>query len=250
MATTADGRVLAAWSELGNSAAPDPSAHRVYQLSGSTWVPLGPSLNSTVNALLPLRGGDLVAGGNFTLADNWPSATIARWRWGNPPSPLCGTLPPSQAVCTSKAAELSVPLTFSQQGPTRFQWRRNGQPLTLSDNPTALSQTFVIPTPTAADLASMDCLVTVGCLTEVTTAVQLTLTRACSTADLPIGGQCPDGTVDGGDFIAFINSFGIGDATVDSTADIAGGGDEAILPDGTIDAMDFIAFINEFAIGC
>jgi len=63
-----------------------------------------------------------------------------------------------------------------------------------------------------------------------------------------------DGTpADGGDFILFINSFGIGDATVDPLADVAGGGDPNRPeggPDGNIDGTDFIAFINAFAAGC
>jgi len=62
-----------------------------------------------------------------------------------------------------------------------------------------------------------------------------------------------DGTPDGTDFILFINSFGIGDATVDPVADVAGGGNPALPeggPDGTIDGTDFIAFINAFGAGC
>jgi hypothetical protein len=48
--------------------------------------------------------------------------------------------------------------------------------------------------------------------------------------------------MDGTDFIAFINSFSIGDTTVDGLADMNG--------DGTIDGGDFITFINAFALGC
>jgi hypothetical protein len=59
-----------------------------------------------------------------------------------------------------------------------------------------------------------------------------------------------DGTVDGNDFIAFINSFSIGDAAIDPIADVAGGGTNGDQPDGTIDGSDFIAFINAFAAGC
>jgi len=62
-----------------------------------------------------------------------------------------------------------------------------------------------------------------------------------------------DGTIDGTDFIAFINSFAIGDAAVDATADVAGGTNPGLPeggPDGTIDGTDFIAFINAFAVGC
>jgi RHS repeat-associated protein len=54
-------------------------------------------------------------------------------------------------------------------------------------------------------------------------------------------GNIPDGSFDGDDFIVFINSFGIGDASVDPAADVD--------HDGTIDGSDFIAFTNAFAIG-
>ena len=66
----------------------------------------------------------------------------------------------------------------------------------------------------------------------------------CSVADIvDSGGTAPgDGTLDGSDFIAFINSFSIGDATVDSLADLNF--------DGTIDGTDFIDFINAFGLGC
>lgn len=76
---------------------------------------------------------------------------------------------------------------------------------------------------------------------------------ACSLADVAGGGpsgMLPDGTLDGSDFIAFINSFAIGDVQVDRAADVAGGGTEGLQPDGTIDGTDFIAFINAFAVGC
>ena len=63
-------------------------------------------------------------------------------------------------------------------------------------------------------------------------------------------GREPDGTVDGSDFVAFINSFAIGDASVDPVADVAGGGANALEPDGTIDGSDFIEFINSFVAGC
>lgn len=59
----------------------------------------------------------------------------------------------------------------------------------------------------------------------------------CSPADV-----LADGVVDGSDFVAFINSFAIGDVTIDPVADIN--------RDGIVDGNDFVAFINAFAIGC
>ncbi len=81
-------------------------------------------------------------------------------------------------------------------------------------------------------------------------AADFTVTPAgCSVADLDTTGNGPDGTLDGSDFISFINSFGIGDAAVDPLADIVDAGGTP-PGDGTIDGSDFIAFINAFAAGC
>ncbi len=55
-------------------------------------------------------------------------------------------------------------------------------------------------------------------------------------------GPFPDGIVDGNDFVAFINSYGIGDAAASPVADVNS--------DGIIDGNDFVAFINAFAAGC
>jgi hypothetical protein len=75
----------------------------------------------------------------------------------------------------------------------------------------------------------------------------------CSVADVAGDGPAglnSDGTVDGTDFIEFLNSFAIGDASVSPVADIVGGPAAGVSPDGTIDGNDFIAFINAFALGC
>ena len=66
----------------------------------------------------------------------------------------------------------------------------------------------------------------------------------CSPADIVGGaaGPGPDGTLDGSDFIAFINSFAIGEAVIDPAADLD--------RDGTIVGSVFLTFINAFALGC
>jgi len=72
-------------------------------------------------------------------------------------------------------------------------------------------------------------------------------TTGCNPADLADGGGNPpgDGTLDGSDFIAFINAF----ASDQPLADIVDAGGST-PGDGTIDGSDFIAFINNFAAGC
>jgi cytochrome c peroxidase len=67
------------------------------------------------------------------------------------------------------------------------------------------------------------------------------------TADIAGGsGMAPgDGTVDGGDFIAFINAFSAGTAAADIADTVTTSG-----PDGNVDGNDFIMFINAFSSGC
>jgi len=69
----------------------------------------------------------------------------------------------------------------------------------------------------------------------------------CSIADLVGGDGNPpaDGSVDGNDFQAFLNSFGSGDALADIV-----GGDGNPPADGSVDGNDFQAFLNAFAAGC
>ena len=64
-------------------------------------------------------------------------------------------------------------------------------------------------------------------------AVIIPASAACSLADVTA-----DGSVDGSDFIAFINAFGAEEVLAD------------VNQDGTIDGGDFIAFINAFSAGC
>ena len=51
-----------------------------------------------------------------------------------------------------------------------------------------------------------------------------------------------DGVVDGNDFVAFINSFSVGDVSVDPIADVNN--------DLIVDGNDFVEFINAFGAGC
>lgn len=59
------------------------------------------------------------------------------------------------------------------------------------------------------------------------------ITSGCGPADVN-----SDGTVDGNDFVAFINAFGAGDLLAD------------INTDGVVDGGDFVLFINDFGAGC
>ena len=71
--------------------------------------------------------------------------------------------------------------------------------------------------------------------------------RACSLADLVGGDGNPpaDGSLDGNDFQAFLNSFAAGDLLADIV-----GGDGNPPADGSVDGNDFQAFLNAFGVGC
>ena len=156
-------------------------------------------------------------------------------------APVTGA--PASAVCPGTAITLSA--TGSGTGPLDYQWRKNTAPISL-----ATGATYVISAAAAGSIGSYDVVVTNGCGTATSAAVSVSVSLPCSIADIPNSGTCADGTVDGSDFIAFINSFSTGDATVDPVADVAGGGNAGDLPDGIIDGSDFIAFINAFSAGC
>ncbi len=57
------------------------SAGGVWRFDGTAWHLLGaaPAVSGGVNALLPLPGGDLLAGGSFTDIGGVPARAIARW---------------------------------------------------------------------------------------------------------------------------------------------------------------------------
>jgi hypothetical protein len=165
---------------------------------------------------------------------------------------LASNMPTSRVSCLTGDATFSI--IAAGTGPFTYQWRKDTVAIDPVANPSAATATLILSNLGPADVASYDCVVTNACGSVTSNAATLTLAAKCSVADIvgtnggPI--QCADGTVDGSDFIAFINSFSIGDATIDPLADIAGGGATGEVPDGTIDGTDFIAFINAFAIGC
>ena len=185
-----------------------------------------------------------VFGGFDTLLDNISLVNNA--------VPIFFREPRSQRVCPGETATFFVDIDGPR--PIFYRWRKNGIFIDPDVNPSAATRELVIPNVQAADLGNYDCLVSNPCADVSYTAASLTLFGRCGLADVvgstSGGTQCGDATVDGSDFIAFINSFSIGDASIDPIADVAGAGDDGLEPDGTIDGNDFIAFINAFALGC
>jgi hypothetical protein len=113
---------------------------------------------------------------------------------------------------------------------------------------------LIIREVTPDDEGAYTCTISTACGSVVSSPIYFTLRAcACSRADIAGSGRAglyPDGVVDGSDFITFINSFVIGQASIDPHADIAGSSTDEMWPDGVIDGTDFIVFINAFAAGC
>jgi hypothetical protein len=200
-------------------------------------------------------GNVFIAGytGGSLFGPNAGSDDVFLAKYGPPCSALTFTVQPfATTVCRTLATSFTV--AASGSGPLSYRWRKGGVPIDLAVNPSAATDTLQISNVQATDGGSYDCVVTDSCVSVTSAAATLT-TRycACLVADLVGGGDDGlqrDGILDGSDFIAFINSFAIGDATVDPKADVAGGGLVGLDPDGTIDGTDFIIFINVFAAGC
>jgi hypothetical protein len=205
-----------------------------------------------VRALAVLPGGDVIAGGDFSTAGGVTASRIARYSFGSAALRITAQ-PTSQTTCAGTAVTFSV--SAAGASPITYQWLKGAVPLDADANPTAATPTLTLTNVQAADAASYSCTLTNICGSVTSNAALLTLVSCggCSLADIAGGGpdgRSSNGIIDGTDYIAFVNSFAIGDATVDPMADIAGGGDIGLEPDGTIDGTDFIFFINAFAIGC
>jgi hypothetical protein len=181
------------------------------------------------------------------------SPTASTWLL-RPPCLAIQITTQTAAVSTCRTSNATFTITATGNNPLTYRWRRGGVPIDITANPSAATDTLRLVRVQAGDAGLYDCIVSTDCGSVTSAAARLTVrTCICLEADIAGGGGAgnePDGTVDGTDFIAFINSFAIGDATVDPLADIAGGGDTGLEPDGTIDGTDFIFFINAFAIGC
>jgi hypothetical protein len=243
-----------------------------YHPGTGTWSALGTgTTSSVVRALAVVPGGEVLVGGGFVSAGGNFTPNFARYAFGST-GPSISTQPSPQSACPNGTADFSVianggaPFTYQWQiesaPPSSNVWTnlasgpllRNGQTIaTVQDAQTAtLRYTMFIND--GVPIRSR-CIVTNTCGSVTSDPATLTIQSCggCSLADIAGGGDLgnlPDGTIDGTDFIAFVNSFGIGDATVDPAADVAGGGGDGLQPDGTIDGSDFIAFINAFAVGC
>lgn len=180
-------------------------------------------------------------------------------------APVIAGQPSGGPVCIGGTTQLAVTLAPGHWGSVSYQWYRYVPafpiyvPLTSGPLPSgatvsgAQGPTLTVTNFQALDAGQYYCMVSGPCNGGPSQVATLAAVESCSLADIvattsgPV--TCGDGTIDGSDFIAFINSFSIGDPSIDPLADIVDGGGTP-PGDGTIDGSDFIAFINAFAAGC
>ncbi len=178
--------------------------------------------------------------------------------------PVLTSQPTDQIACQRGTVRLAVTAAGGLCNSNfTYRWSKGGMPLNDGNMGTstisgAVTRELLITNFSGAAAGSYRCAVANSCGTVTSNPATIALGASCSLADIvgtvsgsPTGPLlCPDGLVDGADFIAFINSFSVGDPAIDALADVAGGGPDGLWPDGIIDGADFIAFINAFSAGC
>ena len=210
----------------------------------AAWVPSGPAAPANDNC-----------SGAITVSAGSPAATgtNAAATTGTGESPTCATA--SKGVWYNFTAGSAGGYTFNTEGSAQadtvlaLYTACGGTQLACDDdsgtgNLSALTATLTAGQNIKVMLASWSATATGG---GFTLNIISPAAVACGLADIVDGGGIApgDGTVDGGDFIAFINAFSAGDPLADL---VDGGG---VPPgDGTVDGSDFIAFINAFGAGC
>jgi len=195
-----------------------------------------------------LRGRAVLMGGLSGM-----SLTAEAWELGQPcNTPSWDVEPIARRLCGSDTTMVSV--VPGTSGSVTFQWWKDGAVIDPLVNPSAATGILLMQGDDASVDGWYDCVMSNTCGTALSATVRLPLAWCvCSMADVAGGGpdgDQADGTVDGADFVAFMNGFASGNSEFRSQADIAGGGEFGDQPDGTVDGSDFIAFLNAFTTGC
>ena len=172
-------------------------------------------------------------------------------------APTISMDPDPVAACENEPAEFFV--AASGPGPLTYQWRRNGIPISVLDNPTAATNLLSIPAITQADVGTYSCVISNTCNSVTSQAAALTIVPCTAPCPADIantdGDPIPDGTVDNGDFGLFFAAFFLPpNDPLHLLADIANTDGDTVQtgggPDGQVDNGDFTAFFAFFFQGC
>ncbi|MDX9911946.1 MAG: GC-type dockerin domain-anchored protein [Phycisphaerales bacterium] len=238
---TRDGDIIVAgWFE----AAGGQTVNNIARWDGEQWHPLGMGLAVTsnfarVNAIAELPNGDIVAVGQFNLADGNPALGSARWdgtQWHAMGAGLSGD--PTDLMVRSNGDLLAIG-EFSGLSDGIVRW--NGVAWE-----SVKAEDYRTPPGAIAELADGD-LVVGGSFEYVrdfdgdSGISSLSIARYtlpdCCLADWDSSGGAPDPN----DYLAYLNDW----SAHAPAADLAPAGG-----DGNWDSSDFLAFLNLFANGC
>lgn len=197
---------------------------RVARWTGSAWTALGTGVDNSAGAVLVTPDGDVLVGGGFRSAGGAPSSYFARYRTAMP-RPVIEEGPVPVRTCRGGNATFSVRVT----GDVTYQWRRDGDALDTTENPSAASATLVLSGVGPGDAGAYDCVVSGECASESSGPATLTVCIADTTCD---------GVVNSQDFFEFLVRF----FALDPRADINA--------DGVVSSQDFFDFLGAFFLGC
>ncbi|MBS0191033.1 MAG: hypothetical protein U0573_03935 [Phycisphaerales bacterium] len=183
------------------------------------------------NRLVRLVGNAYVSGPSLA-----GGAQIRGLAWGFlPPRTV---MPAFAGVCPGGTATITAHAVGT--GPFSYKWRKDGQDIAASENPSALKPTLELPGASGATVGQYDCVILNDCGTHVTDAVPFIL----CVADL----NC-DGAVDDTDFTIFLVQYNILDCADPS---MPAGCSCDFNADGIVEDTDFQLFLpayNRFACG-
>lgn len=230
-----------------------------YDRATDTWIPLvyasqtaGSAGIAQVTALAISATGNVFVGGKFERLGRVNSSRFGLYAFGDAPPQF--RVEPYFRISECPERTVSFEIFPAPSESATYQWQRERVPIDPAVNPSAATATLVLTNLGPDDAGRYSCIITDRCDTYESNYGTLQVPVCpCTVADLAGGGENgleADGTLDGADFVAFMNSFGIGDALIDPLADIAGDGADGLSRDGVVDGTDFVAFIHLFAAGC
>ncbi|MBS0195364.1 MAG: hypothetical protein JSR77_01265 [Planctomycetes bacterium] len=182
-----------------------------YNIASHQWYADGSVFGAEPMSLALFPDGQICASGTFFGTGFECSPGFARFA---APAPVILSNPEPTIACPAAPARISI-RPAAGLGPFEYQWRQNG--VAINDNPSAQTDTLIIPSALAADRGTYDCIVTNACGSVTSLPAALTV---CA-ADF----NC-DGGVDGGDIESFFTRWADGDAAADTNADGGVDGDD------------------------
>lgn len=158
----------------GTSEANSPGYDDVWEFDGTAWKLLSPRFIAGIvgtayashaydtgrNRLIRF-GGTAITFSNASSNPYYWYASGQTWEFAAAGTPVIRAHPRPSSQCFGTLTTMSV--SVDNPGAVSFGWRRNGVPILVSNNPTANSATFSIPSAKASDNGVYECVVSNAC---------------------------------------------------------------------------------------